>query len=60
MQNLKLTKEVICMKKICFAIVIMFFGYIVEVSLNLEMFAFMFAVVGLILAIVGLCDKTDK
>jgi hypothetical protein len=48
------------MKKICFAIVIMFFGYIVEVSLNLEMFAFMFAVVGLILAIVGLCDKTDK
>ena len=48
------------MNKICFAIVIMFFGYIVEVSLNLEMFAFMFAVVGLILAIVGLCDKTDK
>ena len=48
------------MKKICFSIAIMIFGYIVETSFNLEMFAFMFAVIGLIFAIVGLCDKKDK
>ena len=48
------------MKKICFAIAIMIFGYIVEASFNLEMFAFMLAVIGLIFAVVGLCDKKDR
>ena len=58
--NRNLTEECACMKKICFSIAIMIFGYIVETSFNLEMFAFMLAVIGLIFAIVGLCDKTDK
>ncbi|MBQ2668072.1 MAG: hypothetical protein IJF56_05525 [Clostridia bacterium] len=48
------------MKKICFAIAIMLFGFIVEASLHLEMFAFILAVIGLIFAIVGLCDKKDR
>ena len=48
------------MKKTVFGIALMIFGYITEVSFNLEMFAVLFAAIGLIFAIVGLCDKTDK
>lgn len=48
------------MKKILFGIAIMLFGWIVEISLNLEMFALIVAAVGLILAIIGLADKEDK
>ena len=48
------------MKLILFSIAMMLFSWIVEVSLNLEMFALIVAAVGLILAIIGLVDKSDK
>ena len=48
------------MKKICFGIAIMMFAYITEVSLNLEMLAFLASIVGFGFACVGLLDKSDK
>ena len=48
------------MKKICFGIAIMMFAYITEVSLNLEMLAFLAGIVGVGFACVGMLDKSDK
>ena len=46
------------MKKICFAIATMILGYIVEVTFNLEMFAFLVGILSWIFALVALGDKT--
>lgn len=48
------------MKKILLGIAIMIFGYIVELSLNLEMFALLLSVIGLVFAIIGAASKEDK
>ena len=48
------------MKKICFGIAIMMFAYITEVSLNLEMLAFLAGIGGFGFACVGMLDKSDK
>jgi len=48
------------MKKICFGIAIMMFAYITEVSLNLELLAFLAGIVGFGFACVGMLDKSDK
>lgn len=48
------------MKLILFGIAMMLCGWIVETSLNLELFAFIVAIFGLIFAIVGLASKENK
>lgn len=48
------------MKKILFGIAVMLCGWIVEVSLHLELFAFVVAIVGLIFAVVGLVSKENN
>jgi len=47
-------------KKIGFGIAIMIFAYITEVSLNLELLAFLAGIVGFGFACAGMLDKSDK
>lgn len=48
------------MKKICFAIAIMLFGFIVAYSLNEPFYSSLFGIIGLVFAIIGLVEKDGK
>ena len=48
------------MKKICFGIAVMLFGFILQWSMHLEYSACIAGIIGLIFAIAGLISKEDK
>lgn len=48
------------MKKICFGIAVMLFGFVFQWSMHFEYVACMAGIIGLVFAIAGLVGKEDK